>query len=284
MNSEIMSNPNFSKDTEQTKEPADTYSETAEILTPPTAGEVAADWWVEKLQNPTFDLGDGSECATILATTIRKRRPSQLTPETLDSFKHVLADKINQHLADQGHHLKIGVDYHPDSILRECAEESGLIVDELEWSPKTQMLIETNQVSVFAGYGAEEKVIWEQSSDESELQTQFSEDNETFTPPTAGEEDGSMTIIDSKDWEKYKADNDDPYGQSIIEYAERWAGLMEKQINEGYDLASIANETSHQANTDRLSYFTFSVAANALIKHWKYGEQLDEWYQSQYPN
>lgn len=113
----------------------------------------------------------------------------------------------------------------------------------------------------------------------------YSETAEILAPPAADEEDGSMTIIDQGSWDQYKVKNNyNPYGQGIIKYAERWASLMEEQINKGYDVASIADETSHEANTEEISRFMFSVAVNVLIDHWKYGEQLYEWYQSQYPS
>ena len=50
-----------------------------------------------------------------------------------------------------------------------------------------------------------------------------------------------MKITDEARWQKWQDDNRDPYGGAIIQYAERWANLMEERM--GTDpslLASIA--------------------------------------------
>lgn len=87
-----------------------------------------------------------------------------------------------------------------------------------------------------------------------------------------------MEISDEAIWENYKSKNQDGYGGGIIAYAERWARLMQVEINEGKKLEDIAETTSHEADIDGISGFMYGAAVHTLANSWKHGEQLRRWH------
>ncbi len=48
--------------------------------------------------------------------------------------------------------------------------------------------------------------------------------------------------------------SEDAYSAECFRYAEAWADLMEKRIEEGAELQDIAKETSHEADTTGISF------------------------------
>lgn len=88
----------------------------------------------------------------------------------------------------------------------------------------------------------------------------------------------TMTLANPDLWEKGKANNQDGYGAAIYEYANRWACLMETHIANGKALASIAKQTSHEADTDGITGFMYSAAVSILAEVWVHGEQLRFWH------
>jgi len=86
-----------------------------------------------------------------------------------------------------------------------------------------------------------------------------------------------MEVIDKAVWEKWKDKNKNEYGKMIIDYAERWADLMEIEIAKGKAFSDFAKDCSHKANTDGISGFMFEAAVWTLATCWKYGKQLSQW-------
>lgn len=87
-----------------------------------------------------------------------------------------------------------------------------------------------------------------------------------------------MQIKDAAAWQKRVAANQDPYGKIAIEYAERWANLMEQRMAEGNDLDSIADNASREADTVGITGFIYGAAVQALATSWEHGEQLRRWH------
>lgn len=89
-----------------------------------------------------------------------------------------------------------------------------------------------------------------------------------------------MKVIDSKidQYTTAIGNNLDPYGAEVYKYAERWAELMEAQINAGNSLVDIAKETSCEADTSGITGFMYGAAVGVLSYFWIYGEELRRWY------
>jgi hypothetical protein len=88
----------------------------------------------------------------------------------------------------------------------------------------------------------------------------------------------TMTLANPELWEKGKANNRDPYGSAVYEFANRWACLMEARMAAGEALADIAKQASHQADTDGITGFMYGAAVSTLAAVWVHGEQLRRWH------
>lgn len=92
----------------------------------------------------------------------------------------------------------------------------------------------------------------------------------------------AMEIADEAIWEDYKSKNQDGYGGGVIAYAERWARLMQVEINAGKKLEDVADATSHEADIDGITGFMYGAAVHTLSSCWKHGDQLRKWHNKQY--
>ena len=79
-------------------------------------------------------------------------------------------------------------------------------------------------------------------------------------------------------YQAYKDKNTDPYGAEIIAYSERWANLMEARMANDEKLTDMAQETSHEADTNGITGFMYGCAAQGLAKYWLHGEALRQWH------
>lgn len=87
-----------------------------------------------------------------------------------------------------------------------------------------------------------------------------------------------------KDW--YNK-NSDPYDRGCFTYAERWAEMMEKAIedSEKEPMAVIvenAERLSHEADTEGITGFMYGMAVSILAQTWEYGELLRKWHNKEY--
>ncbi len=89
-----------------------------------------------------------------------------------------------------------------------------------------------------------------------------------------------FTISDPAGWQEWLTKNsDDPYGFACLRYAAHWAHLMEDRLAAGApDVASIAKETSHEADDDGITGFMYGMAVVALTQCWIRGEELRRWH------
>ncbi len=95
-----------------------------------------------------------------------------------------------------------------------------------------------------------------------------------------------MLIRDQHAWNKYVQDNapevdgEYDYGTHIIQFAERWADLMEEKMASGARLEDVAKETSLQAHTETggISMFQYGAAITTLADCWEHGEALRQWH------
>lgn len=86
-----------------------------------------------------------------------------------------------------------------------------------------------------------------------------------------------------KDW---LDKNTDPYGRACFAYAERWAELLEKKIDEIGDakkaIMEHADHLSHEADVEGITGFMYGCAVNILAHCWEYGEELRKWHNKEY--
>lgn len=88
-----------------------------------------------------------------------------------------------------------------------------------------------------------------------------------------------MQIKNAEAWAEGLKNNTDPYGAEVYRYAERWANLMEEQINgDGKQVGKVAKETSHKADTSGITGFMYGCAVLVLSHCWKFGEELRQWH------
>lgn len=86
----------------------------------------------------------------------------------------------------------------------------------------------------------------------------------------------------AKEYEGFKQTNQDPYGACIVNYAERWADLMEEKINDGVPIQDIAKTTSNIADIEGITGFMYGMAVNILSNFWEHGEALRTWHNKSY--
>jgi len=115
----------------------------------------AVNWWAEAIQHPKMDNGT-DELSMIMAMFggVNKR---QLTEPELQTFREALAKGIMDQMA-YSKRVTLSVDYGPDRILGEAGCTIGL--GQFDFPCKTVMWITETEVRVRAGYGADERVIW----------------------------------------------------------------------------------------------------------------------------
>lgn len=97
-----------------------------------------------------------------------------------------------------------------------------------------------------------------------------------------------MKIMDGKekDYQDWLDKNTDPYGRGCFTFAERWAEMLEKKIDEIGDaqkaIVENADRLSREADTEGITGFMYGCAVSILSQCWKYGEELRKWHNKEY--
>ncbi len=84
------------------------------------------------------------------------------------------------------------------------------------------------------------------------------------------------------DYERLKSNNSDVYGSVIMQYAERWGGMMEERMAEGYTLAEAADKTRLQADKWFITGAMENFGGSVLATFWEHGDEFFEWYNNRY--
>ena len=89
-----------------------------------------------------------------------------------------------------------------------------------------------------------------------------------------------MRLSDEAAWKKWRdANMDGFYGQAIIEYAERWANLVEERaVGDETLLESVVKQASRDADTEGITAFMYGAAVSVLANSWAWGERLRKWH------
>lgn len=82
--------------------------------------------------------------------------------------------------------------------------------------------------------------------------------------------------------ERVRINSDDPYSKGVIDYAIRWADLMEAGIERGAKLEDIADRASHDADTEGITGFMYGAAVAELSQAWVHGDELRRWHNKKY--
>jgi hypothetical protein len=88
-----------------------------------------------------------------------------------------------------------------------------------------------------------------------------------------------MLIKDGKraEYDKYvQMNSNDGYSKGVVDFAEKWATLMEAEIEKGAKIPDIAKATSSEADMG-ITGFMYGCAVQALAHFWEYGEELRRW-------
>lgn len=91
-----------------------------------------------------------------------------------------------------------------------------------------------------------------------------------------------MKVKDIKIYENWKDNNKDGYGSCTFRYAERWANMMEEEIDKGAKVKDIAEKLSSKADTEGITGFMYGMAVSILSQCWEYGEELRKWHNKEY--
>lgn len=110
-----------------------------------------------------------------------------------------------------------------------------------------------------------------------------------------------MTFKDKELWDKGLENNKDAYGGAIYKYAERWAKLMQYEMQQSetqkiYDengtllkeiplyptVYNVAEKASHDADVEGITGFMYGAAVSVLSSTWEHGEELRKWHNGEY--
>ena len=95
-----------------------------------------------------------------------------------------------------------------------------------------------------------------------------------------------MSFIGKGVWSASRTNNTHGYGKAILDYAERWAKLMQVAIAEEFKqgtirediIPKIASSTSHEADLEGITGFMYGAAVSTLSQSWIYGKELSDWH------
>lgn len=93
-----------------------------------------------------------------------------------------------------------------------------------------------------------------------------------------------MAMRDPVAWEKWVQANKDGYGNAIIQYADRWARLMELCLAKDprVRIEDCAEQASHLADNEGITGFMYGAAVSMLSRVWVHGEELRRWHNKEY--
>lgn len=98
-----------------------------------------------------------------------------------------------------------------------------------------------------------------------------------------------MKILTGKeqDYQDWLNKNTDGCGRACFTYAERWAEMLEKEIENSDDsiekvMIDKADKFSREADVEGITGFMYGCAVSILSQCWKYGEELRRWHNGEY--
>lgn len=68
------------------------------------------------------------------------------------------------------------------------------------------------------------------------------------------------------------------FGYGLITFSERWARLMQQELDNGSKLEDIAQTTSIESDLEGLSGQAYDIVVTVLSACWKHGERFRQWH------
>jgi hypothetical protein len=113
----------------------------------------AAHWWADQLRgNAKLDNGDKSEAGaytSIFAALLQSHERTRISNEQIYKFEQLLSAKLEK---ENPKFFCIGVDYHPDYELSQCALKAGINPGMATFPWKTMMYIQEESIRISVGY------------------------------------------------------------------------------------------------------------------------------------
>lgn len=120
-------------------------------------GEIAAKWWVNKLNNLNFDFFDNGEStkrsAVLKALAVEKAFKAKVSMDNLYLFEKTLAETIEKELESYSN-VSLVSDYGPVDTLAEIADKCGVSRDIFPW--KKHMQISHDEIIVWSIHNQKE--------------------------------------------------------------------------------------------------------------------------------
>lgn len=130
------------------------------------SAKAAAKWWADQLRGGAKLDNGATDPANVmargLAGMLQKQEASGRTPQSIDLFEAALARRFEAIDGARCWGSIAGVDYHPDRILSEAADEAGINLGMASLPWKTSMHCrEGDKITVHCGYRAPEEVVYD---------------------------------------------------------------------------------------------------------------------------
>jgi hypothetical protein len=87
-----------------------------------------------------------------------------------------------------------------------------------------------------------------------------------------------IAVKNAAEWNDWKEKNTDPYSAAALRFAENWARIMQKRIDQGESVALAASATQYIADDEGITGFMYGCAVHSLVGCWVYGEELRIWH------
>lgn len=91
-----------------------------------------------------------------------------------------------------------------------------------------------------------------------------------------------MEFADKAAWDMAVQANQNGSGQRILDYAERWARMMQLELAQGKALADVWEPTSFEADLEGMSGFSSGLATHLLTQCWVHGAELRRLHNASY--
>jgi hypothetical protein len=93
-----------------------------------------------------------------------------------------------------------------------------------------------------------------------------------------------MKISNQEVYDDWKSKNTEPYGAAALRFAERWADLVEEELEENpaANFGEVAERTSREADDEGITGFMYGAAVRFLSTCWEYGDALRVWHNDQF--
>ncbi len=118
--------------------------------------EIATEWWVNKISNPTL-FSNGTSDGIGIAFKLARNASSKLSEQQIVNFKEELSSSIERKLETEGY-CCLNTDYSPEGLLADVAKKAHISDSVFPW--KTRMEVAKEYVKLKDGYGKKLEMIY----------------------------------------------------------------------------------------------------------------------------